>query len=869
MADHEAAFTVPPEDDQGTTEQPPTQTTDEGARQDNDDDEDDTTGFFTKEARLSASGGPGGHSGSKVHQSHEHGVSKSFAAMDAADGEREGKLKREMFLPLRFVIDKLEHGVDSSELYRDLIVFVPFLVLFIFFFLAGRDIEANFYVLQGLRDRLFMGEFTSVDVQLDTYRQQVLAGERLWIEMDKNYAGIGNGGDWADWFNVVVIPTLFDCQNPDTSYSFNAPTGQNYGLGALRVRTQRVRSDSCDVRTELYPDNATLLQRTCYGASSQDLEETVSPRCNLTNPLTGATMFEYKKCGDVPGAPTSAVEGIYHCGGYMFDIPFSATCNQARAFGALLTDASCGLIDNWATRFVMTEFFLYTPANDVFHSVKLFQEVNVAGLWTPQWTFRSFGVWSETQVVQTIVDIVFLLYVLYYWFDFFFQLVKTVKSSRADQQAVNEGNRDAAALEAGYGAQADGAEAAAQRDSSTKQSAGVGAALGYLTSLWNILELANLVTFIVVFGFRFGWMSVSSDAKDALKLPMPGAYPPYLDRLLVLYETQVYGNSVNTMFVFLKLLKYVRLNPRLNVLTRTIAACQQSIFGVLVLFVTIIVGYAITGYTLFGVNVARFRNVGVSISSLVRMLVGDVDYEELRNENRFLAGLFFWTYMILALFLLLNFLIAIISESFAAVSGKAFSTPFEELLVRWIQSTKAFLKPANISRVCRNCVANKSEASLLRKVLRELRQRNEQRMLEQLKARDDERAAQREALRAEGDDFAEEMWLNDAEDDDDETQQVLIKYGDLELMVTDEIEAFNDLSEHYWAYTWDELMNEYDDARKTSEEVTKRRMAETVKLGVDKVLGNDLAKIKKLDEALKNVEAEVQRMLSALEGPAA
>jgi hypothetical protein len=78
-------------------------------------------------------------------------------------------------------------------------------------------------------------------------------------------------------------------------------------------------------------------------------------------------------------------------------------------------------------------------------------------------------------------------------------------------------------------------------------------------------------------------------------------------------------------------------------------------------------------------------------------------------------------------------------------------------------------------------------------------------------------------------------------------------------------EEYEDLGDHYWTYTWEALMNEHDDARKSSEEVTKRRMAETVQLGVEKVLGDDLSKIDQLDTALKSVENEVARMLGALE----
>ena len=796
-------------------------------------DADDTEGYFTAGQRQAAgdagnnnstSGGLHGSQGANNRSGlvTSQKIGKSFNAGDSMGdgaGDRAGKLRRETQLPLKFVMDRLRHGVDSSELYTDMLVFVPFLVLFIFFFLAGRDIEANFYVLQGMRDRIFWSEYPSVESQVSLYREQVLNNERLWIELDKDYPSIGNGGDWNDWFSTVLVPTLFDCQHPDTAYTFNAPIGQNYLVGALRVRTQRALRTSCDVRKDLYPLNETKLNRVCYGRSGSENEDTSSLYCNVTNPINGQRMYEYKPCDDVPGAPTSAIEGLYHCGGFMFDIPFNATCNQARAVAGVLANGACPFVDNWATRFVMSEFFMYTPALDSFHAVKLFSEVDVAGSWLNQWVFRSFRVWTDTAVLQTIIDVCFLLFVLYYCVDFFIQLKNHVK-------------RDGHAV------------------------------VSYFAQFWTILELVNMVTFLVVFGFRFSWMSVS-DKADSLRLPMANRYPENLDRLMVLFEAQVYGNSVNTMFVFLKLLKYVRLNPRLNVLPRTIAACQQSIVGVLVLFFTIILGYAITGWTLFGVNVERFRNLGVSISSLTRMLVGDIDYEELRNENRFLAGAFFWSYMILALFLLLNFLIAIISESFAQVSGKAFSTPFEELLLRWWQNFRAYMRPSNLARLCGNSLRGKDEAVLLRRIIQDMEIQYDMRFEALLAAKRGRRQAQQEAFLAEGKDEWAEFVDRDDDDDDDEELEVLVRFDDLPYLMGDE--EYEDLGEHYWTYTWEALMNEHDDARKSSEEVTKRRMAETVQLGVEKVLGDDLSKIDQLDTALKSVENEVARMLGALE----
>jgi hypothetical protein len=579
--------------------------------------------------------------------------------------------------------------------------------------------------------------------------------------------------------------------------------------------------------------------------------------CNATSPVSfksGERMFRYQECADIPGIPISAVEGVYHCGGFMESIPFNATYNEAAAVvDAMATDdGSCLLTDQWATRFVAVEYFIYSPSTDTFHSVKYFSEVTVTGFWYNQWLFRSFQVWTTAKFTQTIIDFVFFVAVMYYWFLFFYELVKHVRGT--DRKYKDTSKKGADAVEKGAaGDEDDEFDAAKDKETPAKAIEGRNA-LSFFLEFWNVLELINLITFIVVFIFRWSWWNVSLSSTN-MQMPMDPRYPENLDRLQVLYEGQVWGNSINTMLVFLKLLKYVRLNPRLNVLTRTIAACQQSMFGVLVLFVTVILGYAIAGWTLFGINVDRFRKLGTAMSSLVRMLVGDIDYEELRMENRFLAGLYFWSYMVLALFLLLNFLIAIISESFAAVSGKAYSTPFEELLVRWWQHVKAVYHWKHIKRRCQN-ICGKSEEELLIEVVADLETDTNRRYAEIVKLRQMDRARRMAELKRSG---QEELIF----DDDAEDVVIELVFDDLEGIVNPE--TYNTLSQHYFEFTWEDLMNQFDDARKTDEEVGKRRMADTVQQGVVKVLGDDLDKIDELDTALKSVEEEVSKLLSLLE----
>lgn len=762
---------------------------------------------------------------------------RQFAAVeagenDAADREdRVGQLRRETQIPMNFVIERLQQKLDGSELYLDLLIFVPFLIMFVFFFMSGRDTEANFYVMQGIRNQYQATEYPSNAYKMAMFRQQMAQGMRLWVELDKGYFDMGNQGDYQSYLTDAFIPTTYNCgegqeETYPTNAAFRSVRGQTLLLGATRFRTIRARINSCEVDKGLYPKNRSLFPGTCYAIGFDGDVEDTGPFCTDQKDLNGNPLFVYRGCSSVPGVPLVGYNGVYHCGGYMFEIPFNQSCKNAMEIAnQAMGNDQCTFNDQWGTRLMVTEFFAYSPLTDSFHSIKLFQEVDASGWWRMNFLLRSFQVWSPKMVPQLVFELFFLLFVLYYWVVYVYNLVKAYQSSET---------------------------------------------LSYLLAMWNVLELANLVCFMVVFGVRFTWIAKSREAN--IQFPLPNTYPKNLDALQTLYDMQVMANSVNTLLTFLKVLKYVRLSSMLGILTRTLAMCQQSIAGVLVLFALVVLSYAIAGWSLFGVNMEEYRTLGIAIASSLQVLVGDSNYEDMRRTNRFLAGLYFWSYLILGLFLLLNFIIAILSDSFAKVSGRAFAQSFEELLIRFVQNMQAFLVPSNVKRIVRGLCSGNSEPKLIRQVISQLEERKK---VEEgiLQTQRDEKLKQLQEMEAASADpnaqnkdtifQNKEQFQYDPMLDGDEEIIVNMRHADLEAFV--DPQTFDLLTQHFFDYTWDEMMNDYDDAKKTSEEVDKRLMFDKVSNGVMRVVGDDLQKIEQLDEVLTTLEKHVREMIETIQ----
>eukprot|EP01065_Artemidia_motanka_P019742 TRINITY_DN2357_c0_g2_i1.p1 TRINITY_DN2357_c0_g2~~TRINITY_DN2357_c0_g2_i1.p1 ORF type:complete len:965 (+),score=330.14 TRINITY_DN2357_c0_g2_i1:126-3020(+) len=885
-------------------------------------------------------------------------------------------------VPVDEVLRHMKHRCQSSQLHVDFVRYVPFLIMFCFFFFAGRDITSNYYVVRVVKDILMGNELP---------RSEVL----------KTYEGIANSADYTMWLQDVVVPNLWkDCGRSEPLRNLPPPynvqlyaQGQNYLLGALRLRTHRVTPDSCGVNGNLFENatgrscfspwstssqqvhhggwlydkatrgvdflppfphpkdwsghdivyptephvyrvewpstgaqlgefrfqweaetvvvaNVTVTGGTNPGAAvdlnkatawrSENMEPLVitfpaptatdqysftTPTCtdcpNLRDPI--AWRFEarlnpadpwvllHEYAADAPYAtplpkgtplgwfpddgPLRAVNGSrvwrqyrftplltrgmampqdradylysnkacsdfqdnsltsyiigdidqYHCGGYIVDIPFNESCAVAMDVVRALGSTNYPFYDNYATRLVIIEFFLYSVQMGTFTSVKLFNEQASCGGWINKWQIRSFLVWTDRNIEQTVFDFFFLAFVLYFWYRFFVDWVNTYRGFPPGDLSTK------------------GKFAAFMIPSASGQ------------SIWALLELANLCVFLAVFGIRFAWWGMSMNLTDSTKFPFPPQYPAELDKLLNLYMLQVYSNAVNTVITFLKFLKYVRLNSRLNILTATIALKADSMFACLVIFVYILLAYALAGYALFGSTTPDYRTVDRSLSTLMRMLLGDFDYVTLRNENRVLAGFFFWSFTVIGLFLMLNFLIAILSEGFAQVSEKQTEVPLEEQMVRAWVNFKRSLRPWYLMQGVRMALKGNSRASVLARATIELEQKK--------------------MILEEGDELLEI-------DGEDETTKLVYRK---ELPVYMGKENYDLLGNEYVNEVWDDVLYSWRIIQMNTEKQQDIDDQTMVEEAVSGAVKGRLEEVDNMDAKMRGLEMELNSLVSLLQ----
>jgi len=212
----------------------------------------------------------------------------------------------------------------------------------------------------------------------------------------------------------------------------------------------------------------------------------------------------------------------------------------------------------------------------------------------------------------------------------------------------------------------------------------------YITNFWQIVDLLSLLLFVSVFYIWFGvlvpaktkftpklrynvYNDLNSIANWANDVNM-GQYHElalmYYDAIYITDTMKLYmqANGFCILFVLCRILKLLDFQPRLGMVTRTMSKAMTDLlhyFGVLglVLFV-----FVVMSYYLFGSCVDSFRTFGMAFNANFDMLMGSTDYNEaIMREYSIMGPVFFYSFIIIVFFLLLNILLAILVESYMKV----------------------------------------------------------------------------------------------------------------------------------------------------------------------------------------------------------
>ena len=104
--------------------------------------------------------------------------------------------------------------------------------------------------------------------------------------------------------------------------------------------------------------------------------------------------------------------------------------------------------------------------------------------------------------------------------------------------------------------------------------------------------------------------------------------------------------------------------PDYQLLTATLKKSGRMLKSLMFSFVLVLAGSGQGFFMAFGTHLYSFRSVTESILGLLRMAVGDFDYNDLQSSQPVLGPIMFWVYIFLVFFVLMSMFIALIAEAF-------------------------------------------------------------------------------------------------------------------------------------------------------------------------------------------------------------
>lgn len=125
-----------------------------------------------------------------------------------------------------------------------------------------------------------------------------------------------------------------------------------------------------------------------------------------------------------------------------------------------------------------------------------------------------------------------------------------------------------------------------------------------------------------------------------------------------------------SLIIMLRFFKAFTGQPRIAVISHTLKLASLDLVHFACVFLVIFANFTLGGFILFGEQLYEWSEIGRAVHSTFGMTLGNFQYDRLHSVAPVSAAVWFWAYVLLALFVLLNVLIAIIMDHYLMVKSR-------------------------------------------------------------------------------------------------------------------------------------------------------------------------------------------------------
>ncbi|RHY75965.1 hypothetical protein DYB30_013447 [Aphanomyces astaci] len=233
----------------------------------------------------------------------------------------------------------------------------------------------------------------------------------------------------------------------------------------------------------------------------------------------------------------------------------------------------------------------------------------------------------------------------------------------------------------------------------------------YLSSSgWTQLHGVNIALFITVITLRLVAINAVYGNNNTATINLNTAAPTdlfrYLTSLAKMKDLERSINAVNATLMWLGLLKYTQV--------RVLSQAMADLLSCVVLFFICLVGYAQAGFLAFSTTAPSFRTFGQSVVSVLEALTFRLDYAELVHANAAIAPVYFVSFYIVLVLVVVNIFVAILQDAFTTVHKQQTALKTKQPAVRFPFATGVW--PTVVFYIKRQWVAVKYGAGAAAKL---------------------------------------------------------------------------------------------------------------------------------------------------------
>ncbi|XP_065671371.1 uncharacterized protein LOC100214107 isoform X13 [Hydra vulgaris] len=454
-----------------------------------------------------------------------------------------------------------------------------------------------------------------------------LRGVPLEIDNFKIYDRIQSTQDFWPWMEEFFIQQVFPEPWFNLSEFYANSDKKNFPgkiflndlnskiVNGIRIRQLRVQPNSCIKAKSV----AEFFKIDCLSSYNSAVEETQDFDFNWTrpikykSPINPFTMpWRYQTWQELDGYPYRTDLDTYYGGGYAVEI-FPKWNNKA------ILDRMKELrwIDR-RTRAIIIEYALFNAATNYFTMATIFLEFPASGGVVPSFTVLTFKLYISLTGSKAILGshIIFVLMTILF----------AVRECRL-------------LLRTG---------------------------IKYFIEFWNLVEAVLVILSVIAVGIFFFKNHLAKDLLERMTDKKP---QNFINFQFASYWNlaYVYVVALIVFFVTLKLIKLLRFNQRVSMLSSTlnVAWYPLSMFGII--FFIILCSVITTSSIVFGPLLAGYQNYFKAIGSIVSLLLGKFSYNQFEKANSVLGPIFFFGFNFVVLWVVMNIFVSILNDAFSTV----------------------------------------------------------------------------------------------------------------------------------------------------------------------------------------------------------